>query len=181
MSTAFDFNLRLLIGFLLPHGKTSKYIFFLQGSWNVLYIAFDLFITHPIWRSSVYMLGPTCSACMKLYFFIIPCLRTSSTAAVSSSFRNWLSFAIFSPFSRKFWVAVSTEAAKTWAFLERPFFLLDGPLLLEFTRVVTYERNNKLFNSKKYFSVKTFWQETYSLKFLKVNYATVLWPKSFHI
>lgn len=70
----------------------------------------------------------------------IPCLRTSSTAAVSSSLRNWLSFAIFSPFSRKFWVAVSTEAAKTWAFLERPFFLLEGPLLLEFTRVVTYNR-----------------------------------------
>lgn len=73
-----------------------------------------------------------------LLFLSIPCLRTSSTAAVSSSFRNWLSFAIFSPFSRKFWVAVSTDAAKTWAFLERPFFLFEGPLLLELTNVVTY-------------------------------------------
>lgn len=69
----------------------------------------------------------------------IPCLRTSSTAAMSSSLRSWLSLAICSPFSRKFWVACSTDTARTWAFLERPFFLLDGPLLLVFTSVVTYE------------------------------------------
>lgn len=68
---------------------------------------------------------------------LLPCLRTSSTAATSSSFRNWLSFAILSPFSRKFSVACSTEAAKTWAFLERPRFLLEGPLLLVLTNVVT--------------------------------------------
>lgn len=68
---------------------------------------------------------------------LLPCLRTSSTAATSSSFRNWLSFAILSPFSRKFSVACSTEAAKTWAFLERPRFLLEGPLLLVLTSVVT--------------------------------------------
>lgn len=106
--------------------------------------------------------------CMKLYVFMIPCLRTSSTAAVSSSFRNWLSFAIFSPFSRKFWVAVSTEAASTWAFLERPFFLLDGPLLLEFTKVVTYKRSNKLFNSKRYTLVRKPWNKNiYPLQFLK--------------
>lgn len=80
---------------------------------------------------------------LAICIFTIPCLRTSSTAAVSSSFRNWLSFAIFSPFSRKFWVAVSTEAANTWAFLERPFFLLDGPLLLELTKVVTYGRDKR--------------------------------------
>lgn len=66
-----------------------------------------------------------------------PCLRTSSTAAMSSSLRSWLSLAICSPFSRKFWVACSTDTARTWAFLERPFFLPDGPLLLVFTRVVT--------------------------------------------
>lgn len=67
-----------------------------------------------------------------------PCLRTSSTAAMSSSFRSWLSLAICSPFSKKFWVACSTDTARTWAFLERPFFLLDGPLLLVLTRVVTW-------------------------------------------
>lgn len=33
-----------------------------------MYIAYDLFTTHPIWRSSVYMLGPTHSVCMKLSF-----------------------------------------------------------------------------------------------------------------
>lgn len=69
-----------------------------------------------------------------------PCLRTSSTAAMSSSFRSWLSLAICSPFSKKFWVACSTDTAKTWAFLERPFFLLDGPLLLVLTRVVTWRK-----------------------------------------
>lgn len=144
MWTACGLNLRILIGFLNPHGKISKHILSSRASMEAdeMYIAYDLFIPHPIWRSSVHMLGPTQELCV----FIIPCLRTSSTAAVSSSFRNWLSFAIFSPFSRKFWVAVSTEAAKTWAFLERPFFLLDGPLLLEFTRVVTYESRNNLFN-----------------------------------
>ena len=41
-------------------------------------------------------------------------------------------------------MAVSTDAARTWAFLERPFFLLDGPLLLEFTKVVTYSTPQEL-------------------------------------
>ncbi|TNN32825.1 hypothetical protein EYF80_057013 [Liparis tanakae] len=67
-----------------------------------------------------------------------PCLRTSSTAACSSSLRSRLSLAICSPFSRKLCVACSTDTASTWAFLERPFFLLDGPLLLVFTSVVTW-------------------------------------------
>ncbi len=82
--------------------------------------------------------------CLGQYLRVItscsPCLRTSSTAAISSSFRSWLSLAICSPFSRKFWVACSTDTASTWAFLERPFFLLDGPLLLVLTRVVTCGR-----------------------------------------
>lgn len=108
-----------------------------------MYIGYNLFIILPILRSTLYNLETT----MAIRSLNIPCLRTSSTAAVSSSLRNWLSFAIFSPFSRKFCVAVSTDAAKTWAFLERPFFLLDGPLLLEFTKVVTYDRNTKWLNN----------------------------------
>lgn len=72
-----------------------------------------------------------------------PCFRTSSTAVIRSSVRSWLSLAICSPFSRKFCVACSTDKARTWAFLERPFFLLDGPLLLVFTSVVTCGRSQE--------------------------------------
>lgn len=78
-----------------------------------------------------------------------PCFRTSSTAEMSSSLRSWLSLAICSPFSKKFCVACSTDTARTWAFLERPFFLLDGPLLLVFTSVVTWGERGELAAGRK--------------------------------
>ena len=140
------------MGSLKPHSKRKSirlnHILISRSSTGAddMYIACDLFITLPILRSTLYKKGTTHT--VAICTFNIPCLRTSSTAAVSSSLRNWLSFAIFSPFSRKFWVAVSTDAANTWAFLERPFFLLDGPLLLEFTNVVTYTMDTKLFNNR---------------------------------
>lgn len=64
-------------------------------------------------------------------------LRTSRSAALSSSVKMGASLAIFSPLSNKFQVASSTEARMTRALLEQPFFFLEG-FWGQFTNVVTY-------------------------------------------
>lgn len=103
----------------------------------------------------------------KLFVIYLLSFWTSASAAWSSSLNTTASLAILSPLSNKFQVASSTEASRTQALLERPFFLLEG-FCGQFTSVVTYVLKKK----KRQQQCKFYNKWIYTVhKFSKIQYS----------